>query len=180
MDFVIRDVTLEQFCATNDAKWGVGCATAFREQVMRDYILGHVNAGVLLKHLDDVYVLVGRKSSENYCTGDEKKWNEMLNAEQMRLFNNRGEIPLAIAMITVRENFVELEHIDTFVRGFGLAEHMIAKLEVRLNNTVIPTDVRPNLGYWSAKKYLIDEACELVNYPTDKIEGYDELESDSD
>lgn len=74
--------------------WSVPSA---KKQCINQCIFKHVN--VLLNKLSDVFILEGNLASESYCRNTEKKWNEMLNEEQLQILQKDSVIVLAMALI---------------------------------------------------------------------------------
>lgn len=179
IEFVITDSYLFRVCDPNDSTPKFGCIdphASVRKDVMRDHIIPHINAEIIIGHLCDVWVLYGHKGSNGLVRSSEKKWEELVTVEEMEKLNSRGHIILGLAMVTESEKYVGIDVIETYVKGLNLGQYIIQRLGIRLGRPCIPLDVTPNITYW--KKHL-DEICRICDDvgidPFAVIKGFDGL-----
>src|SRR5262249_41166745 len=113
--WIIRDAHLTQVSPPskilpngfNRSKFGMTFMNS-RLLCMKQHILPHPNASLLLDHLQDVWFLEGRLNSEKLCRNGEPRWKDILSADQLTLMQREKRLILCMALITIHESFIEL------------------------------------------------------------------------
>lgn len=115
-------------------------------------ILTHRHARVLLRSLDQLYILVGKKSEERMCTPQEKKWNDILSPALIQEMEQHEMCTLGMVLVTNQDNVFYIEWIESFLKGYNVAATMMSMLE-RECEACIPRDISgESFQYW--QKYF--------------------------
>lgn len=187
-DFVMEDAMLIQFVnqeRKNMPKFNCFFANEAKESCIKK-ILKHVNANVLLNHLEDVYYLVGSYSSDAMVSDNGRKWKDLMPPGFPDEVDN-GKFVLGMCLITMhfdeseKVKWVELDLIESYLAHVGTAQLMIDKLENRFQCPVIPTDITTNMAYWKKNLHGVIWSClqlkgsDYYKFAVNNIKGFWDL-----
>ena len=145
------------------------------KQFVDDVIYKHVNWGVLLPKLSEIYVLVACIHSQKYVNVNEgeKTWKEIMNQEQYELLEKNEKHIIAYMLIDEDDSSVHyITLFDTIVRNNNLGEHMINIYEKRNNYDIclLPKEIIiTSAKYWAKILCVHNEKNIIQKYAIDNL-----------
>lgn len=140
------------------------CGTEFLEEFLDRYVNKHVNKIWLMFQLSNLYVLIGRKSSDNIVMESEKKWVEIMPPDEYQYMEKNKRYILGYILIrgeskgNKKNHYIDL--IDTRLKGHNLAHHMIEQYERSMlnnNGLLLPYEIiESSKNYWKNYFSMLD------------------------
>lgn len=150
MEFLLKDCIFAQLhVIAENISFEVIC------DFIENYIYKHPNKRLLLANISNFYMLIAAKHSENFLKVGEKTWHDILSQEQCDFLDNHQHYILGYIWISnsLSKVYHYIEFIDTRLRGYNLAAHMISKYEKYNEVALIPKEIiHTSAEYW--KKYF--------------------------
>lgn len=181
---------------TNDTSsnvaWNVPyfSADVYMKHFVAKYVCTHKTAITLIKNMSNLYVLVGRKISEQSLSKGEKPWSDLLanTPDLMKEIYDHGCCPLAMMLISRNERSDEsyyIEWIESFFPRYKIATRLIRKVDAYLDMQGFPVDISETAQYWSDHFFhSFDDLAEVMAFCKEhdvdetRLIGYDLLFKD--
>lgn len=148
------------------------------KEFIDNYISEHNRKEYLICRLSDMHILFAAKSSENLLRDDERTFKDILSSEQCEhIERNRFYIIgfMIMSDYTTKDTHF-IEYIDTRLRGYRLAEHMMNKYYEYNKKHCLPYEILySSEKYWSniMNCYSMEDVNEIyTEYNIDKDKVY--------
>lgn len=117
---------------------GLGNTVLIKYETILEFIkqLSNPIMGRYIRNVSNMYVLVGTYDSQNRLDAGEKRWNEILTADESLFIESNGELILGcMLMENVETSYHTIDYIWTrdSLRCKGLARRLIDKYEQVVN-----------------------------------------------
>ena len=160
----------------NDSDFGKIKSLTISPEAIKEFITNcifpHPNAGLLLQHFSELYVIVASNSAQRFLRENEKKWIDIMNTEQHNLLISNSQFIFGYIWIddevsdTDQNHYIEF--IDTRIRGIKLARYMSRRYRYEIMNEcnwVLPKQIiETAAGYWDI------ELFDLADFPSETLQ----------
>ncbi len=155
-----------------------GTTSAWEHHVIesvRRWVMPHKHAYTLLRNSQNLFVLIGSKSSENCLGKNELKWADFLKGDTLDEMNTHGYCTLGMILVSHVEHVAYIEWVESFIRGYHIADLLIEHVRRELDCwAVVPQDVacdgsQEARNYW--KHYFQKDFDTLQDLKTDFERG---------
>lgn len=109
----------------------------------------HRFANQILRSVNNIWILVGTKKSENLLRVHEKKWEDYLGADELAELDRTGAIPLGFILLDHSDGeYIGIRWIETYIRNQNLGMHIIRQIERQRQKKLVPLSVEFSFGFW--------------------------------
>ena len=120
------------------------------------------NKGIFLRDFSNLYVLIGCNSDDTLCEKHEKKWSDVLSANEYQKMLNNTQYILGFILIDDSNkdeiNRVHyIEYIDTCLKGYNIADLMISKYQNMFDVTLEPKEIINSAVLFWKKRFQCDD-----------------------